>query len=69
MTCPKCNSSLTRNRSTQDNDDHVLRYRICRKCGYTWKTIELDADMVCKKGGRGDVERESMDSCDGTTPD
>lgn len=65
MTCPMCNGSLTRNRSTIDNEDHVVRYKICLKCGYQWKTIEMDADVFCKKESDEDAE---MDSSHRPTP-
>lgn len=65
MTCPQCNSTLTRNRSTMDNEDHIIRHKLCLRCGYHWKTIEMDADMFCKKDSDEDVE---IDSSHGTTP-
>ena len=44
MTCPVCNHD-TQVTYTYDRDDHVIRDRKCRKCGYRFQTIEIDEDM------------------------
>ena len=44
MTCPVCNGD-TQVTYTYDKDDHVVRDRKCRDCGYRFQTIEADEDM------------------------
>lgn len=44
MTCPVCNRD-TQVTYTYDKDDHVVRDRKCRDCGYKFQTIEADEDM------------------------
>lgn len=48
MNCPVCNSSS----SVLDGrfiDDHYIRRRKCKSCGYVWCTEEIDSN-------RGDKE-------------
>lgn len=47
MTCPVCNGD-TQVTYTYDKDDHVVRDRKCRDCGYKFQTIEADEDMVTR---------------------
>lgn len=53
MTCPQC-CAETKVTYTRDRDDHVIRYRTCKECGYGFHTIEIDTDMYHRlKDDRG----------------
>ena len=55
MTCPVCNSD-TQVTYTYDKDDHVVRDRRCRCCGYRFQTIEADEDMYSRFQKKQDSE-------------
>lgn len=47
MTCPICGGD-TRVVDSRNKDDHKKRRRVCQKCGYKFKTIEIDMDLYLK---------------------
>lgn len=40
MNCPKCRHDHTRVTDTKDSGRRVRRYRVCRKCGHSFPTLE-----------------------------
>lgn len=44
--CPECGSSKSKVNSTKsDGTDAIKRWRHCCKCGNSWVTVEIDADL------------------------
>lgn len=44
MTCRICGEKATVYQTIKEND-HVVRYRRCSKCGHQFRTLEMDDDM------------------------
>ena len=45
MKCPMCGSEKIKiNRSTSC-EDNTIRRRLCKNCGHTWNTVEIDLDQ------------------------
>lgn len=43
MNCARCASPKARVLQTRkEQPDTILRQRICRECGYTWFTLEME---------------------------
>lgn len=40
IACPKCGCRDWRVRNTQPTTDSIRRYRVCRHCGHTRRTVE-----------------------------
>ena len=61
MTCPVCNGNA-KVAYTYDKDDHVVRDRKCRECGYRFQTIEADEDMFfrSKKEQKTDAKYQKI---------
>ena len=55
MKCPKCYASLKQiPKATKNAVDCVTRTKVCRSCGYTFETVEIDRDMYKKILSTGD---------------
>lgn len=48
MTCPECGGKTFVNQMYKDVDS-VRRKRLCKECGYSFYTLELDEDLVKPK--------------------
>ena len=64
MNCARCSHPTSRVLQTRrEEPDTILRQRICRECGYTWFTLELEMPdksvrWVKKGGSTGLVRNE-----------
>lgn len=45
MNCPKCGKERVRVFDTARYEESVIRTRVCRSCGYKYKTIEYELDL------------------------
>ena len=57
MTCPICGGK-TAVIDTRGNIDHVIRRRKCIECEYTFRTTEMETEILEKiiEGDKQDVE-------------
>ena len=55
MTCPICGGDTTVTH-TIDHIDHILRYRKCVECKFTFRTVETDDIPTYQKGKNGNVK-------------
>lgn len=49
--CPRCGSNEVRVYDSRSRIDSVWRYRRCKKCYETWKSIEVRAEYIENKRG------------------
>lgn len=47
MNCPVCGGKCSQQRISEDPGS-IRRYRICRDCGYKFRTVEVDEDYFEK---------------------
>lgn len=47
MNCPECDSPETKSTGAgTDKASMIERRRICKRCEYEWRTLEVDAELV-----------------------
>lgn len=62
MKCPVCRSPYNTVYDTRDLDDaRKLRRRKCLDCGHRFRTVELLAGTIQKKGRRGRQEGDAKE--------
>lgn len=55
MNCADCGHEKTRVQETVDKGDHVRRYRVCLKCGYSFVSVERVAVYISPRAGYAEV--------------
>ncbi len=56
MNCPKCGSERIRIVDTKSDSESVIRTRVCKSCGYKYKTIEYELDLYQRTEGKNDQD-------------
>lgn len=58
MNCPMCEDEKNRTVDSRTECDNVWRVRVCQKCGYRWRTVEIDNDMYNSLTGAKNKKKE-----------
>lgn len=45
MKCPICGSEKIKANHSTSREDNIIRRRLCKNCGHTWNTVEIDMDQ------------------------
>lgn len=56
MNCPKCGSERLRIVDTKSDSESTIRTRVCKSCGYRYKTIEYELDLYQRTEGKNDQD-------------
>lgn len=56
MNCPKCGSERIRVVDTKSDRESTIRTRVCKSCGYRYKTIEYELDLYQRTEGKNDQD-------------
>lgn len=56
-TCPDCQAETAVIDSRENADGSVMRRRKCKKCGYTYRTIEIEESMSDSGSLLAEIER------------
>lgn len=58
MKCPICLHDGSRVTNSRRESDYIWRDRVCDKCGYKWRTVEVDEDIYNNIAGVTRDKRE-----------